>query len=337
MGFRGGIPPPGVRRSSGPIRASAGCPPGGATGNVGPVSIDLLLPLTLGFLAAWCFAGAAVLQHHAVRQTVVGRMRLTDIGAFLRRPGWWLGLVLGGGGAALHIAALTMAPMALVQPLGVLAIPAAVLVVGLRARRRPPLPVVLSAALCVLSIAVFVLVAAPELSSPVPQLRPVVLGAAVVAGVVAGLAGWARTAGTGWWPPVALALAGAMAFGLVAGLVKTAALLLEAGGFGPAVLGLGVLAVLAALVGGWLVQQAYAAGPPEVVLACLTVVDPVVAVVLGLVLLGEGSGLAAGTVVGMSLAGLAAAGGALTLARRHPDARPATRVAAPATERTTAR
>src|SRR5690606_24884458 len=85
-----------------------------------------------------------------------------------------------------------------------------------------------------------------------------------------------------------------------------------------------LLAALVVLVvtvgGGWLVQQAYAAGAPAVVVACLTVVDPIVAVLLGAALLGEGAGTPFGLWSVMGLATAAAVAGVVTLARHHPEA-----------------
>jgi hypothetical protein len=73
-------------------------------------------------------------------------------------------------------------------------------------------------------------------------------------------------------------------------------------------------------VGGWLVQQAFTSGPPEVVVACLTVVDPIVAVLFGVVLLGEGNATSAGHWAVLGAAALAASVGVAVLARHHPDA-----------------
>jgi hypothetical protein len=83
-----------------------------------------------------------------------------------------------------------------------------------------------------------------------------------------------------------------------------------------AIAGIGV----AIVVGGWLVQQAFASGPPEVVIACLTVVDPIVAVILGAVLLGEGAATPPATWVLLIAAASAAAVGVVGLAKHHPDA-----------------
>ncbi|OLT22278.1 hypothetical protein BJF78_07775 [Pseudonocardia sp. CNS-139] len=76
----------------------------------------------------------------------------------------------------------------------------------------------------------------------------------------------------------------------------------------------------AVLAGGWLVQQAFGSGPPEVVIACLTVVDPIVAVLLGAVLLGEGAATPPETWFLLAGAAITATAGVIALARHHPDA-----------------
>jgi hypothetical protein len=57
-----------------------------------------------------------------------------------------------------------------------------------------------------------------------------------------------------------------------------------------------------------------------VVIACLTVVDPIVAVLLGAVLLGEGSATPAETWLLLVTAAVIATAGVVALARHHPDA-----------------
>ena len=77
--------------------------------------------------------------------------------------------------------------------------------------------------------------------------------------------------------------------------------------------------LLAAALGAYFVQNAYASGPPDLVIAGLTVVDPLVAVGIGIVVLGEASQappLAAGAFV---VAGAIAIWGVFLLARYHPQ------------------
>lgn len=67
----------------------------------------------------------------------------------------------------------------------------------------------------------------------------------------------------------------------------------------------------------YLVQNAYAMGPPDLVVAGLTVVDPMVGVTIGIVVLGEAAGAPIWSIPLFVLAGAAAVTGVLQLAR-HP-------------------
>ncbi|SHK85138.1 hypothetical protein SAMN05443637_11362 [Pseudonocardia thermophila] len=290
------------------------------------------IAIGLAALAAVCFAGAAVLQHRAVtaEHTPGGhvdphsRDGLTRAGlvAAARTPGWLFGLALAAGGTTLHALALVLAPLSVVQPIGVLAVPIAVLISMRRTHRRPTAGVVVGVVLAVTGVAVFVLTAAGSATSTPAADSAMALAGAIVALVVVAFAalGLARS---GWVRCVALATGGAVAFGLVSALMRAVSQLVTTGAsaiISPAVLtALGGL-VAALLAGGWLVQQAFAAGAPEVVVACMTVVDPIVAVLLGVVLLGEG----ASTPVVIWLQLLVAAGlavvGVVALASHHPDA-----------------
>ena len=73
--------------------------------------------------------------------------------------------------------------------------------------------------------------------------------------------------------------------------------------------------VVAVVVGAWLLQHGYASGPPDLVVACMTVIDPLVAVGLGIGLLGEADNVTAATAAGEALCALVACAGVFALAR----------------------
>jgi hypothetical protein len=286
------------------------------------------LAIVLAVLGAACFAGATVLQGRVVAGAAADQtLTLRRLGAAARRPGWLAGLVLAVVGTSVHAVALVLAPLSIVQPLGVLAVPIAVVLTAAAARRAPGRGVVLGVGACVGGVALFVALTAGTAVTSLPPDGATLVAGLVVAGVVALLAAVGLTR-SGWVRCISCATAGAVAFGLVSALVRAVSQSILAavpGGLVDTLLGLGVLmataGVVAALaVGGWLVQQALASGPPEVVTACLTVVDPIVAVLLGAVLLGEGSATPAGTWVLLAAAALAATAGVVALARHHPDA-----------------
>jgi drug/metabolite transporter (DMT)-like permease len=287
--------------------------------------------ITLAVLGALCFAGAAVLQHRAVSAEsdaeagsggTGGTLSLRGLRAVARRPGWLTGLALAGSGTALHAGALLLAPLSVVQPIGVLAVPVAVVLTALRSGRRPDRQIVAWVGLSVVGVAAFVVTAARTAVSNQPQPGSTLVAGLIVAALVALLAalGLARE---GWVRCIACATAGAVAFGLVSGLVRAASQSITpelAALVVPAVAATLAAIAVAVVVGGWLVQQAFASGPPEVVIACLTVVDPIVAVILGAVLLGEGAATPPPVFLLLAAAAVAAAVGVVGLAKHHPDA-----------------
>jgi drug/metabolite transporter (DMT)-like permease len=296
--------------------------------------VQSLPSITLAVIAAFCFAGAAVLQHRAVserasepsppsaeRDRGTGTLSLRGIREISRRPGWLLGLVLAAGGSTLHAIALVLAPLSVVQPVGVLAVPIAVVITAARTHRRPTPGMVVGVIVCVTAVVTFVGTAAGSaVSTPAPG-RAMLLAGLVVGLVVLVLAG-IGLGRTGWARCVTCAMAGAAAFGLVSALVRAASQAVTSGQIGildPAVLTSIAGVVAAILAGGWLIQQAFASGPPEVVVACLTVVDPIVAVLFGVALLGEGNATSPAHWAVLIAAALAATGGVGVLARHHPE------------------
>ncbi|WP_211177678.1 hypothetical protein [Pseudonocardia acidicola] len=297
--------------------------------NPHPTSV---IAIGLALIGAGCFAVAAVLQHRAVTVAAGPQtgLNLRAPGALLRRPGRLAGLALAGGGAGLHVAALVLAPVTVVQPVGVLAVPFAVLLAARRSRTRPAAAALGGVAGSVAGVVTFVwLAAGSTVSAPVSR-SALLLAGAVIAAAVLGLAGLGAQR-SGRVRCVACAVAGALALGLVSALLRALSEVIGSGAAGVGdedVIGAVAGVVVALLVGGWLVQQGFASGPPEVVIACLTVLDPMVAVGLGVLLLGEGA--ATGVAAALAMAGCAviAAAGVVVLSRYHPD--PAGRAPAPA-------
>jgi uncharacterized membrane protein len=77
------------------------------------------------------------------------------------------------------------------------------------------------------------------------------------------------------------------------------------------IVGIGVAGALSV----YFVQRAHASNRPEVVVAGLTVVDPTVAVILGITILGEASTAPAWAMVGFVVAGGVAMAGVFALSR----------------------
>ncbi|MGH3737463.1 MAG: hypothetical protein ACRDT6_17915 [Micromonosporaceae bacterium] len=267
--------------------------------------------VALAVVGAVCFAVAAHLQHGAVQGAALS--------VAVRQPRWLAGLGLIGLGATAHAVALGLAPLVVVQPIGVLALP---LVAALHARAyRVRLGGSARVAIVAtgIGVAAFVAVAASA-TAPVPPSMSqytrasLLAGAGVVTLAVIGALTWARRR------CLAYAAAAGVAYAVVSVLVRAVGQHLTAGGALtsiPLAVPLGVAAALA--VGGVLVQLGYASGPPAVVVACLTIVDPLVSVGVGIGVLGE-TAAATWTVPVGAVCALLAVAGTAALARHHPDA-----------------
>lgn len=298
------------------------------------VVTSVLVAAGLATAAAALFAIAAVTQNGAV-VAVVQTTEHTEPGApvvggrefraLARSRMWLVGTSLTAIASVLHAAALVLAPVAVVQPIGVLSVPLAVVIAACRTRRRPPAAVLGAVLTCVVAVAGFVTLAEAGLGTSAAPSFAGVLAAAV--GAAVGSVGLAVLGSrrSGWPRCVAFAASGATAFGLVSSLMRLISLHLASGvnDLDDVGVWLPVAGIAAALlVGGWAVQQAHAAGAPAVVVGCMTVIDPLVAVGLGVTMLGEGRATSVDAVIGLVVIAAVALSAALLLAQRHPAARP---------------
>jgi hypothetical protein len=120
---------------------------------------------------------------------------------------------------------------------------------------------------------------------------------------------------------IVLATAAAVLFGLNSVLIRMALHIVEADMIGDQV----PLMVTAALglaialpVGLWAMQSAYVSGSPHVVICCLTLLDPLTAVVGGDLLLQDGVAVTGMTVVAVGVSVLVATLGVVLLSAEYP-------------------
>jgi hypothetical protein len=165
----------------------------------------------------------------------------------------------------------------------------------------------------------FVALSAISGAAPANAVRPgsallVVAGAVALTALGLTVRGRARC--------LALAASSAVLFGSGSAVIRTASVSLFGSGVSAAGLGLAVLAAGLMVSGGWLQHQAYACGPPAVVIGAATVIDPLTAVIVGIGVYGEAAWT--GPVQAAAQLGLAAIAMAavLVLARALPDPRP---------------
>lgn len=246
----------------------------------------------------------------------------SKVGHLLRNRVWLAGAVLLGVSIVLQMGSLAFAPLIVVQPIGVSALVFTVLLTAIVLKRAPSAQVVRAIVVCVVGVAAFVTVAAlvstqtsitdGQLLAVLIVLVAVLLGTAIL--LVAG-----RRRKT---PPVLWVLLGGVYSAFVATLGKTVILrvqtLLASGRFVWdaadlltlfCLIGIGVAGGLSI----YFVQRAHADNRPDVVVAGLTVVDPTVAVVLGITILGEAAGAPLWAFFAFVAAGAVAVGGVFAL------------------------
>ncbi len=241
----------------------------------------------------------------------------------LRNPRWVLGLTLLGIGMVLNVVALTLGTLTVVQPIGAIALVITTIVnsrdQGIRLNRAT----VVSISACVAGSALFVLMAVNVVRenthvNSTQELTVVLLLASVVI-----IFGGAFVIFKQRLKAFFFILGSGVLFGFVAVLTR----IISKQIFDPNGLFLlnvqwySILAIAAAGgLGSWFVQSAYASGPPDLVIAGLTVIDPIVGISIGIVILGElRDNVPPVVAIAMGGAAILAIVGVIALSRHHPD------------------
>ncbi len=264
----------------------------------------LVVALTIG--AALAFAVAAALKHSsAAALPELGELSLAAVGRFVsatvRQRLWWAGTAVDVVAVSLHILALHRGALAVVQPLLV-----SVLVFGLAVRsvgqggipRRELLwAAVLTAALAgFLTIAGTADPAAPSDVDRGPAVAVAIVGVALAAGCVVA----ARVQFSGGAAAAMYGIAAGITYAATAALLK-ALTRISSRGVG-AVLGSWQLYAVVAVgaAGVVLTQLAYQSGPLAASLPAITIVNPLLSIVIGVVVYDENIRHGAGASIGMA-------------------------------------
>jgi drug/metabolite transporter (DMT)-like permease len=272
-------------------------------------AVQYLIAIGVALSSAVCYAIAAVLQQReASRHDMHG---LALIFSLLRRPRWWMAVTSTLAGASLHVVALKFGPLTLVQPLGVSALVMA-LPLGAWFNDRRVLRAEWIAAAAVVAGLLAVLTLAPH-HVPPPAVPPAELAIAIAIclGVLLACVAISRLL-----PPKAAPVVRAVGSAACFGFASAMARLVVAGN------GDLLIPLLAcgffAVTGMLMIQAAYRDGGLGAPLATCTIVDPIAASTVGIVLLGEHLRLGvAGGAVGF--AGLALTIVGLTVLARHAN------------------
>jgi len=308
-------------------------------GNVSVMSLALVsltpaqsVGIPVALIGSVFLAVGAELQQHGV--TKVGNATTTtkrsglgweQVMALARRPSWLTGTLLLGLAIVFQLFSLYLAPLTVVQPLGAIALVITALITARVTKTRLTAPSIRAILYCVGGVGLFVAVAALT-TTTVPITDTQLLIVVIILGVVLLLFGLGFLLFRERFTRMFYVVGAGVLFGFVATLAKVLITRIQTiihGGFhlSPAdwltilcLLGLAAAGIL----GSYFVQTAYSSGSPELVVAGLTVIDPLVGVSIGIIVLGEAATapLWAGTV--FILAGAIAIYGVIQLSRHQP-------------------
>ncbi|NQX27807.1 DMT family transporter [Microbacteriaceae bacterium VKM Ac-2854] len=240
--------------------------------------------------------------------------------ALLTRPSWVVGTAMLGLAIVFQLTSLGFSPLIVVQPLGAVALVITAIVNSRVSKVKLTKSTIRAIALCILGVGTFVILAAFNAVDKAIDERQLIiilvtLAVVIVIFVFAFITLRKRS------QAIFYILGAGVIYGFVATLAKVVLNRIQNNNFEwlTVVCIVGLLAGTA--LGGYFVQNAYASGPPDLVVAGLTVVDPLVAVAIGIIVLGEAQYAAGWVIPCFIAAGAVAVWGVFLLAKHHPQSR----------------
>lgn len=292
-----------------------------------PLDPRQFIGIPLALIGAVFLSMGAQFQHRGVvkvealtADTLGKGLNGRQLALLLARPSWVLGTLMLGLAIVFQLSSLYFAPLIVVQPLGALALVITSILNSRINHVKLNHKSVVAIIMCVGGVFVFVGVAAfTAVSRPVTvsQIVTILIVLAVVLTAAAITFALFRRRIRALYYVI---MAGVL-YGFVATLAKVVLNRLQQGEF-EWITFLCVLALLAGTaLGAYFVQNAYASGPPDLVIAGLTVVDPMVAVLIGVIVLGEASQAPLWATFVFIATGAIAVWGVFRLAANHPQTR----------------
>ena len=249
------------------------------------------LAVVLALIGAVALAFGAQWQNDAVGEQQgkgksSGSLSIKQLVSLIKRPRWLIGTGLLGIAVLFQISALSLAPLIVVQPLGAIALVVTSVLNARMSKTKLNRITMIAIGLCILGVGGFVTTAssiAHEYVLTDSQMWQVLS----ILGVILAILGFFVL--TKRFPAKPLYFVGAagVLYGFVATLTKVVIQRVLQGEFEWLTFFCLVMLGVAVSLGGWFVQSAYASGPPDLVIAGLTVVDPMVAVLIAGTILGE--------------------------------------------------
>ncbi|MFT4211826.1 MAG: DMT family transporter [Microbacterium sp.] len=286
----------------------------------------LLLGIPLALAGAVFMSFGAQYQHRGVTKVERlsgqgGAQGLTfaQVKRLLTRPSWVVGTLMLALAIACQLGALSVAPLIVVQPLGAVSLVITTLLNARVSGHTPTTRSLRAIIACVGGIFLFVLVAALFAAEKAISAAQTITVLIVLLGVAAILVTLWLIVRRRQVRALFYVLAAGVLYGFVATLAKTVINRIQTGQFEWLTLVCVVALVGTTVLGAYFVQTAYSSGPPDLAIAGLTVVDPMVAVLIGLLVLGEGVAVPLWGFIVFVVAGGVAVWGVISLALNHPQ------------------
>jgi hypothetical protein len=285
-----------------------------------------LLAIVLAVLAAVALAFGAQFQNQAVSTSrekhVQPKVSLSirELVNLLIKPRWVSGTGLMFLAMLLQLGALSLAPLIVVQPIGAIALVITSVLNARYTKTKLNRATILAIGLSTFGVGGFV-VTASQVAAQVELtdgnlLRVLLLFVVILVAFAALFFIFGKKA-----QALTYILGAGVLYGFVATLAKVTIQRLYQMDYDILTLIAVVSMIGAVLLGGWFVQNAYASGPPDLVIAGLTVIDPIVAIAIAIAILGEAQEATLGSGSLFSAFGLLAICGVYLLSKVHPELR----------------
>jgi drug/metabolite transporter (DMT)-like permease len=281
------------------------------------IPIALVGAVFLAFGAQYQSRGVAKVEQRTGVEATGGLTR-GHLVALLSRPSWVFGSLMLGLAIVLQLISLGIAPLIVVQPLGAVALVITAILNARMTKTSLGKRSIRAIMLCVGGVGLFVLFAALfAKESPVTTRQLVII--LVILAVVLLLFAIGFVYLRRRFKAIAYIIGAGVLYGFVATLAKVVIVRIRTGDFEALTVVCVVALLIAAILGAYFVQNAYATGPPDLVIAGLTVIDPLVAVGIGVIVLGEASEAPLYAVIAFVVSAAVAIYGVFQLAKFHPQ------------------
>lgn len=284
----------------------------------------VIAAIALAIASAVSAAIGTYLQHASVgRIAGGGELTLRQGTSLFRDRSWMLGTFAHVGTSWFQIAAISLAPLVVVQPLVVLSLPLVALLGVTGWERQDGQPrqrlnglAIVGIVATMAGLASFIAIAAiRSQATTVTGAQAFHAGKFVLVGAIGLVVLGSIRAGK--IKCLLLAVAAGTISGFVSVLTRHITAAIRANGIDSLPWLSLIVAVGAFLCATWLVQKSYAHGPADLVVACITTTNPIVAIGIGMSVLGETAGAGPGTTAWLTTCGTLAFAGIIALATSH--------------------